>query len=292
MKKLIVIAGFAALVASAQAQLSTNPPSSTLDSVTVNHLTALSPNSGLTHWDNTSTLAAYNYVGDGTSIHVGTPDNRLGLNWGASKSVLSSALANLDLKGGSVRIIFTGEDAGWTDSLGYSYTGNPKTVGSSFTLFDRIEANGPNTINTFFGDSADIKLSAGAASTFDFWYSAAGTDGPGPYPSPSPYGGVYSMFNSPSNVRFADTPLWVNTWISATSSYENVATYLVSFEDWNVNNVPNPSLIDYSDAMFALQFFGPDGKPFTPVPEPSTYGLIGAGALLGLAAVRRFKNKK
>jgi hypothetical protein len=44
--------------------------------------------------------------------------------------------------------------------------------------------------------------------------------------------------------------------------------------------------------MFALQFFGPDGKPFTPVPEPATYGLIGAAALLGLVAARRFKSKK
>jgi len=292
MKKLIVIAALAALVASAQAQLSTNPPSSSTDGVVVSHLTGLNPNLGLTHWENTSTLAGYKYIGDLTSIHIGTPDNKLGLNWGLSNSNVSAALAKLNLKGGSVRVIFTGEDAGWTDSLGYTYTGNATSTGSSFTLFDSIQSNGPSTINTWFGDSADISLNIGAASTFDFWYSAAGTDGSGPYPSPSPYGGVYSMFNSPSNVRFADSPLWVNTWISATSSYENVATYLVSFEDWNVKNVPNSSLIDYSDAMFALQFFGPDGKPFTPVPEPATYGLIGAAALLGLVAVRRFKNKK
>jgi hypothetical protein len=292
MKKLIVIAAIAALVASAQAQLSTNPPSSTTDGVVVDHLTSSNPNSGVTHWGNTSTLAAYNYASDGTSIHVGTPDNALGLNWGLSNSSVSAALAKLNLTGGSIRIIFTGEDAGWTDSLGYTYTGNAKSVGSSFTLFDRIEANGPNTVNTWFGDSADITLGAGAASTFDFWYSAAGKDGPGPYSSTSKDGGVYSMFSSTSNVRFAESPLWVNTWISATSTYENVATYLVSFEDWNVKTAPNSSYLDYSDAMFAIQFFGPDGKPFSPVPEPSTYGLIGAAALLGLVAVRRFKNKK
>jgi len=292
MKKLIVIAAAAALAVSAQAQLSVNPPSSSTDGVNVSHLTALNPNFGVTHWNNTSTLAAYSYVGDGTSIHVGTPDNRLGLNWGSSKAGVVSALSTLVPKGGSVRIIFAGEDAGWTDSLGYTYTGNPHTVGSSFTVFDRIQSNGPSTINTMFGDSADIVLNPGAASTFDFWYSAAGMDGPGPYVTPSSYGGVYSLLNSPSNVRFADSPIWVNTWISATSSYQNVATYLVSFEDWNVKNVPQSSLIDYSDAMFALQFFGPDGKPFTPVPEPATYGLIGAAALLGLVAARRFKSKK
>jgi PEP-CTERM motif len=31
--------------------------------------------------------------------------------------------------------------------------------------------------------------------------------------------------------------------------------------------------------------------PFVPVPEPSTYGLMGAAALFGIIAVRRFRNK-
>jgi hypothetical protein len=301
MKKVIAIVALAALASSAHAQLSTNPPASSTDGVLIKHLgDPGNPNAGVTHWDNTGTLAAYNYASDGTSVKIGTPDNKLGLNWGLTNANVVAALAKTNLLGGTIRVIFTGEDAGWTDSFGYSYSGNPRTAGSSFTVFDRIEANGPNPINIHFGDYADISFVKGTLGSFDFWYSAAGQDGSGPYTSPSTYGGVYTAFNpaastpynSPGNVKFAGTPLMVNTWIAADSKYENVATYLMSFEDWNLANVPNPSLIDYSDGMFALQFFGPDGKPFTPVPEPSTYGLIGAVALLGLVAARRFKARK
>lgn len=42
--------------------------------------------------------------------------------------------------------------------------------------------------------------------------------------------------------------------------------------------------LDYNDFMFAVKI--------VPVPEPSTYGLIGAAALIGLIAQRRFKMKK
>jgi hypothetical protein len=49
---------------------------------------------------------------------------------------------------------------------------------------------------------------------------------------------------------------------------------------------------DYNDIVLALQFFDKNGTPLTPVPESSTYGLIGAAGLLGLVLVRRFKSKK
>lgn len=50
---------------------------------------------------------------------------------------------------------------------------------------------------------------------------------------------------------------------------------------------------DYDDGIFFVRInTGPVDIPNVPVPEPSTYGMIGAGALLALVAYRRFKGSK
>jgi hypothetical protein len=72
-------------------------------------------------------------------------------------------------------------------------------------------------------------------------------------------------------------------------AYMNVATYLVALEDWKINNGSDS---DYTDLIVGFQFYSVSGTPFTPVPEPSTYTLIGACVLLGLVALRRIKAKK
>lgn len=43
---------------------------------------------------------------------------------------------------------------------------------------------------------------------------------------------------------------------------------------------------------WTVKFGGPIEGSFTPVPEPSTYGMIGAGALLGLVVLRRRAQKR
>jgi hypothetical protein len=70
----------------------------------------------------------------------------------------------------------------------------------------------------------------------------------------------------------------------------NVTTYVVGLEDWRLDR---SSDADYSDNVIALQFFTSSGTPLTSevVPEPATFGLIGAAALLGLVALRKFKRK-
>jgi len=293
MKKVIAIAAFSALAGSAFAQLSTIPPSSTLDGILVQHEGA---NAGATHWDATPGLASYKFASD-DNLGIpkpGSPDNVLGLNWSASITpAISLALAQINATGGFVRVIFTGESALWLNDFGYSYNGIPSSA-SSFTLFKDVQALAPGA-NIAFGDNAVIGLTAGQASTFDLWLNGVG-DKPAPTP-PTSNGGVYTVFHpsnsspyvSPGNVMFAQSPLSVNTLKLDGTGYENVNTYLVSAEDFRLDRGSDK---DYNDFMFGLQFYDSKGNPFTPVPEPSTYGMIGGVALLGLIARRRFKAKK
>ena len=277
---------------SAFAQLATLPPSSNDDGV---FLQNMGVNAGATHWEDPTKLGAYRVASDGTSGPTpGNPDSVTGLNWGATAPApIWTALNAINAEGGTVRAIFTGETAGWYNDFGYTYSGNPAGP-DSFTVLENIQAVPPP--NVTFGQYVDIALLAGEAATFDFWLN--GTDSyntSNPYPTDD--GGVYTairpMNSTPyvgtGNVRWSQSPLMVNTWVAATSSYQNVATWLVSFEDWRLDS--DPWDLDYSDFLFAVQLFDQDGNPFgnNPVPEPSTYGLIGAAALLGLAAWRRRK---
>jgi hypothetical protein len=292
MNKVIAIAAFSALAGSAFAQLSTIPPSSALDFVFVQSEGA---NAGVTHWDATPGLASYKFASDGNlpAPKPGSPDNALGLNWSTSINAdITAALAQINATGGSVRVIFTGESALWLNDFGYSYNGIPSSA-SSFTLFKDVQAVSP--ANIAFGDNALIGLTAGQASTFDLWLNAVG-DKPAPTP-PTSNGGVYTVFHqsnstpyiAPGNVMFAQSALGVNTQKLDLSGYENVNTYLVSIEDFRLDRGSDR---DFNDFTFALQFYDSKGNPFTPVPEPSTYGMIGGVALLGLIARRRFKAKK
>ena len=291
MKTVRAFTALAALAgSSAFAQLATLPPSSTVDGVPV---LGLGINAGATHWENTSTLGAYRLASDAT-----LPLPVTGLTFASSApAAIAAARATIATSGGTFRGIFTGETAKWQNDFGYSYNGQPASS-ESFTVFSNIQALTPATVA--FGDHVDITFNAGdPAMAFDWWFN--GTDSfttTNPTP-PTANGGVYTVFNplnsspyiAPGNVRFAQSPLMVSTWIPSAGMYQDVATYLVSVEDWRLDRQTDA---DYSDFIFALQFFGPGGTPIgeTPVPEPSTYGLMGAVGLLGLAAWRRKKAAK
>jgi hypothetical protein len=245
-------------------------------------------------------LASYKFASDATlgTPHPGTPDNVLGLNWASTSVQALNLRSQVNTLGGSIRTIQVGDSGQWLNDFGITLDGNPASA-SSFTVLSDIQAKTgtPYPVNFTFGSYFDVNFGIGAAASYDVWLNGVGGDGlVNPVP-PTQFGGVYTAFNpansmpynAPGNVMWTTTALMVNTWIPTLGVYMDVPTYLVGFEDWKLNNGSDK---DFNDAMFAFQFFKPDGTPFTPVPEPSTYGLIGAVALLGLVAARRFKSKK
>lgn len=305
MKKVLAIVALAALVGSAHAQLSTPlPPSSSTVGVNL-HSLASSLNTGATHWEALPGLASYKFTSDITlSVpKPGTPDNVLGLNWAPTSGAIAGHLASLNKEGGSVRFIFLGESAGWLNDVGFTFSG--KAAGpDSYSLYNNIQAlsGTPYVVNATFGDHFNIALGAGVANKFDFWFNGIGAEGLANPPS-QVAGGVYTAFhqensipyNAPGNFMMTTNALAVNTWLTTTDGnfYGNVDTYLVSVEDWNLKPASGlKSDKDFNDFMFAVQFFDKNGRPDNPVPEPSTYGLIGAAALVGLVAARRFMGKK
>ncbi len=291
MKTVLAIAALASLAVTAHAQLNPVPPSAvTNDGITI--LPAQASWAG-------SALSDYYFASDDNlgTPNMHSPDNVDGLNWQHTiNSSVASALSNINTNGGTIRSIFVGESAGWQNNFGYTYDGKPNSATQSFTLFSSVQAAGatPDITN---GEYADISLSKGQASKFDFWL-----DGVGNTVNPTQFGGVYTAIDqanstpaiAPGNVLWASSAIEVPTFVQSLNNgaggWEDVATFLVGFEDWRLDSSQADK--DYNDFVFAIQLFDQNGTPFTPVPEPSTYGLIGAAALVGLVARRRFAAKK
>lgn len=298
MKKTLALVALAVITGSAYAQLNPipNPATSAPEGLVIKHL-AGTENAGAANWEANPGLASYKFASNGTQTdpNTGSPDNAYGLHWASVSSAINARLSTLQTDGGILRVIFTGESAGWLNDFGYSYSGNPADPTKSFSVFNNIQA----PANVTFGDSFTLTFGKGTLNNFDLWLNGRGLEGNGRL-SPTTDGGVYTVFNqtnsvpynAPGNVRLTTDALEVNTWLTTTKGnyYADVDTYLVGVEDWNLKTGADK---DYNDFMFALQFFNPDGtRQELPVPEPSTYGLIGAAGLLGLVLIRRIKSKK
>jgi hypothetical protein len=231
------------------------------------------------------------------------PDNVLGLNWTSScppQALDGRAKVNNPDgdKIGAIRAIFLGESAAWLNDFGYTYSGKPQANASSYTVFSDIQAmdGTPYAVNIHFGDYVNILIAKNSAPDFDFWLNGVGANGINT-PGSSVNGGIYTVFNAansdplntPGNVMWSE-PFMVNTYDASTNNYVDTETFLVSFEDWRTDKGSDN---DYNDYMFAVQFVPNYQGPIPiPVPEPSTYGIVGVTALLGLVFIRRFRSRK
>jgi hypothetical protein len=184
--------------------------------------------------------------------------------------------------GGSVKVIFLGETAGWTNDFVYSSSAAPG-------VFTPLVTDIENNLMPPFGtiqSGQETQVSYAAGTTLDFWANSGGPIGEG---------GLFPAFSGAN--MYAGSDATVHTrWSTrnVTTTYFNgssvvtaeILTLLVGFEDVR-STFTQYYDADYNDLVVAFQFLPSQ----TPVPEPSTYGLMGAAALIGVALLRRRMRK-
>jgi hypothetical protein len=200
--------------------------------------------------------------------------------------------------GGTVKTIFLGESAGAANDFGFIKKGADVSNAANYTALatDIMNTNGAPGGNIQSGWETFVNY--GAGERLDFWLNNPGTfDG----------GGVYfSFLENTVGSAFADGDPYTHSkfsWTSVLTEYVdatgatvtgNVDTLLIAFEDLRgptlepgagLPTIP-PGDGDYTDFIVGFQFLP---SQMALVPEPSTYGLMGAGCLIALLAWRRFR---
>ena len=189
-------------------------------------------------------------------------------SWNNGPLNLSSAF---NPAGGQVRVIYIGKSALWQNSLGYVV--EPPMPNTSNPADYHPLVTGITGANVTSGYDTTVSYAAGK--TLDFFINSGGG---------LTQGGVFYALGTPNQLSGTDTSLHIH-WDSAvlpTLDHGPLTTYFIGFED--ERNTVSFYDGDFTDLLIGLQFLP------TPVPEPSTYGLIGAALLLGLIGYKRFKS--
>lgn len=181
-----------------------------------------------------------------------------------------------------VELVFLGETAGWWDDLGVNIDGTP------MVLADSIQTIG-GSANRQFGDYAEFWLEEGQS--FDFFVTGTEIEGMNPgLTIGDTSGGLYYALDQSLN-----EPSWAihqSYWgLLEPMLGENAVGApftIVAFEDIRQDACGCDA--DYNDLLVALR----SSYDYVqgPVPEPSTYGLIGAGALLLTIGCRRLRKSR
>lgn len=195
-----------------------------------------------------------------------------------------------------IRVIFLGETAGWLNDFGFTLAAptNVNVAGSTSSTFaPGVAATaGTDVDNATMADFTfwDFFLTPAAFSNFDIWFNT-GSETAGTV-APTTQGGLYSAFHpswdNPNENPGFPKAAWSQGFTLQTNTATgtvNATTYILSFEDLRKEHPLQDK--DYSDLILAVQILGKDGTPNGGVPEPTTYGVIGAAALLGLITIRR-----